>query len=777
MTFKLHRITDPSQLELSKNYNLTETEKNQKIETLTKSLNEKQKEAVISVNGPLLIVAGAGSGKTGVLTHRIAYKILQGIKPWSILALTFTNKAAKELVNRISKLVDEDKSHKIWAGTFHSIFAKILRIEAENIGFTSNFSIYDTDDSLSAIKSVMGNFGIAQQSHNPQSVRSQISSAKNKLISPDEFTNSAFNGDQRQVGFIYNEYNKYLQKSNAMDFDDILINFIKLLSNKEILRKYQEKFKYILVDEYQDTNKAQYMAISMLANAHQNICVVGDDSQSIYGWRGADIQNILNFQKDYPYCKTVRLEQNYRSTQIILDAADSIIKYNPKRIDKKLWTNNNTGAKINIVNADDEKDEAIKIVNIISQYVKNGAKLGDIAILYRTNAQSLFIENALRKANFNYVVFGGVSFFKRKEIKDLIAYLRLLVNPNDNESLLRVVNEPPRGIGKTSIDHIIDYSISKDISLYQAFLESQFNGKLQSRAVVATQNFTKLVENYKHEEVFNNYQLISEYIENTGLIEMYNEIDTDDSNDRLNNIEQFISDIQIFLSENEDLTLNDYLQQISLVTDMDEKDINNDFINVMTLHSSKGLEFPYVIITGMEQGLFPSQRKDEDKDNVEEERRLFYVGLTRAMYALNLTYSKKRLRFGDYQYNAPSQFLKEIDNTLVIWPDFKNLSQPRTTFGNQFGNQFGGNKSPFSNYNQTNKSYNYSQVRDNDDNYSQVVADVPDFKNGQRVKHNSFGNGTITGFIGVGEQKKVYVRFDDFGKKTLMLKFAKLAKI
>lgn len=802
MSLKLSKVTpnnlDNVSFDNSNNQTYTSRftleETKQKIEKLVSKLNEKQKEAVSHLNGPMLIVAGAGSGKTGVLTHRIAYMVLNGVKPWNILALTFTNKAAREMVHRISNLVSEDDAKKIWAGTFHSVFAKILRFEAEHIGYTANFTIYDTDDSLSAIKNVMNNHGISQQAHSPQKVRNAISSAKNKMQTPDELLNSAFNGEQKQTAFIYHEYAKYLAKSNAMDFDDILLNLIKLLDkNKEILKKYQDKFRYILVDEYQDTNKAQYMAISLLAKAHQNLCVVGDDAQSIYGWRGADIENILHFQKDYPYCKIVRLEQNYRSTQTILDAADSVIRKNPKRIDKKLWTENSTGQKINVLNATDEKEEAANVVNIIAQLVRSGAKLGDIAILYRTNAQSLFIENALRSKSFSYVVFGGISFFKRKEIKDVVAYLRLIVNPNDNESLLRIINEPPRGIGKTSLDHLIDYSFQYNVSLFDAFKQAGFNSKLQARAVVAAQKFVELIENYSTAETYSNHQLISEYIENTGLLDMFKEIDTDDSQDRLNNIEQFLADVQIFLDENEDFTIAEYLQQVALITDMDEKDSSKDHISVMTLHSAKGLEFDYVIITGLEQGLFPSQRANSAEDEIEEERRLFYVGITRAKQQLFLTYSNRRVRFGEYQSQVPSQFLSEINQDLVNWPSrSRDVRTANSGFGSGFGsgyNKFGSNSND--NYSQINNyqskpnfsksSSSYSQGSSYDE-YSQIPPSynkVPmmDFKVGDVVTHHTFGRGVISGLTGSGDQKKVYIRFDLHGKKTLMLKYAKLTKV
>lgn len=750
----------------------------QKISNLISHLNSQQQEASLHKNGPMLIVAGAGSGKTGVLTHRIAVLLLSGVKPWNILALTFTNKAAREMLERIGNLVNPEDAEKIWAGTFHSVFAKILRIEATAIGYSSDFTIYDTDDSLSAIKTLMTNNGISTTATKPQSVRSAISSAKNKMISPDEFFKTAFSPESKQIAFLYKEYEKYLSKCNAMDFDDLLLNFIKLLEKDSvILKKYQDKFKYILVDEYQDTNKAQYIATSLLAKAHQNICVVGDDAQSIYGWRGADINNILNFQEDYPYCKIIRLEQNYRSTKTILDAADSVIKQNKKRIDKTLWTNKENGFRVNVEGFGDDKKEAEEIAKRIESIAKNGTPLKEIAVLYRTNAQALAIESALSNSRVKYVVYGGMSFFRRKEIRDTIAYLRVIVNQSDNESLLRILNEPTRGIGQTSISHLLNYAFKYNISLFEAFENADRNGKLQARAVIAAQNFVELIKNYTNQETLTNPHLITEYIENTGLLAMYEEMGTEDAKDKGRNIEQFLSDIQTYLTSNPNNTLAEYLQQVSLITDQDTKEGNKEHISVMTLHSAKGLEFEQVFIAGLEQHLFPLLRSDSTPEDLEEERRLFYVGITRAKVRLFLSFAKQRLKFGEIKPQIPSQFLKEVTPELLNWANREKDLNKNLGIHSSYSNSFNRNKPSFFSNHGNRDSYSQGESYNE---YSQLPSETSNanfsFKINDVVNHPSFGRGVVTGLVGAGEQKKVYVRFDLHGKKVLMLKFAKLTK-
>lgn len=736
-------------------------------------LNPEQLKAVEHINGPLLIIAGAGSGKTRVLTSRIANLIQSGVEPWKILTLTFTNKAAREMKDRIANILSIEQSERIWAGTFHSVFAKILRIESDKFGFTSNFTIYDSEDQLSAIKSVMNRLNITQQNISPKAVRSVISDAKNQMINSIEFAQSAETGFQREVSKIYKEYSNYLKENNSMDFDDLLLYMYKLLTlSQEIKSHYQEKFKYILVDEYQDTNKVQYLILKELANSHQNICVVGDDAQSIYGWRGADINNILDFKKDYPYAKTIKLEQNYRSTKNILNAADSVIKNNKTKLDKKLWTDNVEGDLIELVECEDDRAEASRIADIIKT---SNYKYSEIAILYRTNAQSLALENEFRKNRIPYVVIGSLSFFKRKEVKDVLAYLRLIVNKNDNESILRIVNEPPRGIGKTSLDHLDNFAKVRGISLYESFASAELNMNLQKRAVTSSKSFIDIIEHYRNkiedDPSFNN---LKDYIDAVGLISMYLDIPTEDSQERLDNINQLLNDIEVFLSQSDELTLQDYLEQSALASDADEKEVGTDKVTLMTIHSAKGLEFKFVVIAGLEQGLFPLMRSDYAKEEEEEERRLFYVAITRAMHNLTLTYAKRRMKFGELSSQLISNFVYEIPSSLlksnkkVINSKFGVTSKiPSDIFTNK------NNKSiPLKDRFSVPQKNEYSQVS-NYDNYSQVPSEN-DFHVGDIVSHSQFGQGKVNGIKGEGPRKQAIVRFDSVGRKMLMLKYAKL---
>ncbi len=728
-----------------------------------KGLNPEQAEAVKSINGPLLIVAGAGSGKTRVLTNRIAYFLEQGIPAYSILALTFTNKAANEMKDRISKMVG-DAANKIWAGTFHSIFAKILRFEAEKIGFTSNYTIYDTDDSLSLIKSVMNSLHISQQDLTPQQVRTKISNAKNNMLNWKQLHDGSSFSNDKIIAQIFEAYERKLKENNCMDFDDLILNMIKLLeSDRSVLEKYQTKFKYIMVDEYQDTNHAQYLVVNLLARAHQNICVVGDDAQSIYGWRGADIGNILNFQNDYPYCKIIRLEQNYRSTKTILAAADSVIKYNRKQIPKKLWTDNPDGDLIELLQFNDSRDEAERIISKIKMAVSKGKSLKEIAVLYRTNAQSAEFENACRKHNIPYVIVGGMSFYKRKEIKDVLAYLKILVNPMDSESLLRIVNEPPRGLGNTSLRHLQNYAEMHNVSLIKSFELAEMNSDLQKRAAVAAKNFAYMI--YKHIAAVANAEydlptIVSEYLNETGLFDMYREIGTDESRDKLRNIEAVINDIAYFVKNNPDAGLADYVQQISLISELDEKDISQNKLTLMTIHSAKGLEFDEVFIAGLEKGLFPLTRSDADDSELEEERRLFYVAITRAETKLHISYCEQRFRFGNISQQFPSPFIREIDESLIAKKGSPDRPSARPTMGIP----------------KPAKTRSFFDDIPANESYSQLPPPVFNFKIGDTVKHMQFGVGRITGLSGEGNQRKATVLFS-VGKKQLMLAYAKLELI
>ncbi|TAL66811.1 MAG: hypothetical protein EPN82_16960 [Bacteroidetes bacterium] len=729
---------------------------------LLDKLNEQQQEGVKTVDGPLLIVAGAGSGKTRVLTHRIAYLIEQGINPYNILALTFTNKAAREMLERIARIVPHESANKVWAGTFHSIFARLLRYEAQNIGYTSAFSIYDTEDSLSSIKSVMNNLGVNQQKYSPQSMRGRISWAKNQMIDVEAYSNSAESELEKQTSVIYHEYQKALLINNAMDFDDLLINMINALKHSdEIIEKYQNKFKYILVDEYQDTNRAQYIVINMLAQKHKNLCVVGDDAQSIYRWRGADIRNILDFQKDYPSAKVVRLEQNYRSTKIILGAADSVIKYNRKQLSKTLWTDNIDGESVKVIESGDDKEEADRVVNIVSENSKNGEfSHKDFAILYRTNAQSLALENAFKKAQIPYIIIGGISFYQRKEIKDVLAYLKLLVNNKDSESLIRVINEPPRGIGPTSLKYIKAFAEKNNISLYEAFLRVNENEHLQQRAKDAAAKFIEFIGNFRSRLSSSEPgKLAEQYVSETGILQMYREINTEDSLDRWNNIQQFLSDFVDYFNRNEDAQFEDYLNQLSLLTDFDQKDTSQEQVKLMTLHSAKGLEFPVVIIAGLEHGLIPLLRADSHFEEEEEERRLFYVGITRAEKLLFLTYARNRMRFGSYSTSSPSKFINEIDQKYLEYSQKPHNVLSYQPYKNDIKKQY--------------PAISFKPKKEISENRDEFVIK---FKPGDWVNHSHFGKGKIMAMVGTGNNAKAVVNFNSVGKKVLMMQFAKLEK-
>lgn len=726
------------------------------------SLNKSQKKAVQTIEGPVLIVAGAGSGKTRVLTHRIAYLIENGIPPYSILALTFTNKAAGEMRERLASLVPEEHSAQIWAGTFHSLFARILRYEAEHIGFSSSFSIYDSDDSLSIVKKILNELNISNQQISAQSARSQISWAKNHLVTVNSFAKSAYTSTQKICSDLYSEYEKRLIANNAMDFDDLLLNMIKLLkSSQEILTKYQNRFQYLLIDEFQDTNKPQFEVIKLLSENNNNICVVGDDAQSIYRWRGAEIKNILEFQKIFEGTQLIRLEQNYRSTKNILSAADSLIKHNVNQIPKTLWTDNGAGELVNVIECSDDLAEAEALVSEIKSLMENGSiKPKDIAILYRTNAQSLAFENALRKEKISYLIVGGTSFFKRKEIKDTIAYFQALVNPKDEQSLLRIVNEPPRGLGKVSLEHINNYSRANNIGLLQAFSSAGKIADLKPQAKKSASAFGNLIMNYQSQlEDAEPIDLIKNYLEEIGSIKMYEEIGTEDAKDRANNIKQLINDFIRFFEDNEDASFSEYLQQITLLSDIDEADITNNQVKLMTLHSAKGLEFPIVFVVGLEEGLFPLSRANSHPDEIEEERRLCYVGITRAERRLYLSYAKQRMMYGSISTQSPSKFLREIDSNYL------SLTQYRRKVG------FSG--SAFRKKTAVDPSWGSSPKLID----AKSSASSNAFKVGDTVRHNIFGRGKIENISGFGSSKQAVVNFELVGKKLLMLQVAKMHKV
>ncbi len=765
------------------------------IESLLTGLNEHQREAAVTTEGPVLIIAGAGSGKTRVLTFRIAYLLQKGVHPSSILALTFTNKAAKEMRERITHLVG-DSVYGVMAGTFHSVFARLLRQYADLIGYTRSFSIYDTDDQLAAVKVIMTQLGISQQVLAPNGVRSRISSAKNSMVTWRTYANGANSVVEKQTAQIFQEYEARLKLSNAMDFDDLLLNMIRLLQqHPDVLDVLQERFRYLMVDEYQDTNKAQYKAVELLSAKYNNLCVVGDDAQSIYRWRGADIQNILDFQRDYPKAKTVRLEQNYRSTKTILAAADSVIKNNAGQLKKSLWTENEDGEKILVLGCRDDREEADTIMNVVRTAMReNNYQPSDVAILYRTNAQSQLIEDALRRANVSYHIVSGVSFYKRKEVKDTLAYLRVLVNPSDTESIMRIINEPSRGIGNTTLQRLQDYAVEKSITLFNSLkIADQIVG-IQKRSANAVQMFVDMIERNQADVATEPPAMLAQrFIAQTGLADMYRQQNTDEAQDRWNNIDRLLSHIQEQYELDETLTLSQYIEQISLLSDADDDASSNsggsNRVSMMTMHAAKGLEYPMIVIAGMEQGLFPLAKAEQDIEEQEEERRLFYVGITRAKQQLVLTFAERRFRFGEMNFSRPSMFISEIDPACVVGnhasrkPHMESAPmQSNWERGSSARKPTGSSGARISEFSQLAEGETYSQIP-SAPRYNAPVprslrnntkSSVSGFSVGQQVNHPMFGIGTIMALSGSEQSAKATVMFNNGQRKQLMLAFAKL---
>ncbi|MGB9664152.1 MAG: ATP-dependent helicase [Ignavibacteria bacterium] len=721
------------------------------------NLNPKQKEAVTTTEGPVLVVAGAGSGKTLVLTYRIAYLISLGIPPSAILALTFTNKAASEMKERIRNLVGKSADY-IYMGTFHSIFARILRQEAHLIGYSRDYSIYDTDDQENVIKGILKDFNVSENHLSPRFIQNVISKAKNKLLFKRNTFEQFFGSYNKKLLEIFEEYNRRLKNSNAMDFDDLLIKPIELFSNyPELLDEYKEKFNYILVDEYQDTNTAQYHLLKMLVNESKNICCVGDDAQSIYKWRGAEVRNILDFNKDFPETKIIRLEQNYRSTKSILAVADSVIKNNIYQIEKTLWTSNEHGEKVKIIVCFDERDEANfiakKIVDLTSSKKFNPK---DIAILYRTNAQSRYFEETLIKSSIPYVIVGGVEFYKRKEVKDVLAYLKLLVNPKDDESFLRVVNFPARGIGDVSIQTLRSIAIKQNKSLYLSIPDLINSETVPDRIKKNFNSFHQLITKYQSLiDQSNFYEIVKSLIDEIGILQIFKEEETEEATQRYENVVQLLNSIQEYQIANPDKTLVDYLSEISLIADIDNWEDRKNAIVLMTLHSAKGLEFDVVFIVGCEEGLLPLRRDGEIED-IEEERRLFYVGCTRAKKHLFITYARNRNRFGNSYPQIQSRFIEEIDKNFVdleATPLAEIYLKKNSNFRSIVTDE----------YSQINPFENYE--------YSQVTKQI---KPGSIVEHDVFGKGRVIYLDGYGDHQKVIVEFKSGMRKHLMVKYAKL---
>lgn len=623
-------------------------------------LNPEQKQAVLTTEGPLLILAGAGSGKTRVLTYRAAYLLEKGVPPWAILAITFTNKAAREMRERINRLAGE-AADDMWVMTFHALSARILRRDIEKLGYKREFSIYDDDDQMTLIKRILKKLDISDKSYPPRAVKSVISDAKNHMLSPEEWLKD--NPDFRSKPYYraYCEYEKELKENNALDFDDLILKTLELLTeHPPVLEVYRRKFSYIMVDEYQDTNMAQYMLVRTLAGDKKNVCVVGDDDQSIYGWRGADLRNILEFEKDYGGCPVIKLEQNYRSTGNILDAANQVIAHNTGRKEKALWTDADAGDKIKLYHALDERDEAAWVCDVIQSLTRGGYELGDMAVLYRTNAQSRVLEEALVRRGIRYGVYGGLKFYDRKEVKDVIAYLRVLVNPDDDISLRRIINEPRRGIGDSTVETIAAYAAQHGLSLLNALMEAE-NAGLSSRALTAVRGFTELLITLTGDMLDKPAsEFITGLIEQTGLEKQYENDKEPENESRRENIHELVSAVIEYDRMNPEGGMVGFLENVALVTDTDRMEEKASLVTLMTLHSAKGLEFPVVFLTGLEEGIFPISRAMFNEEQMEEERRLMYVGVTRAKKKLFLSHARNRMLYNARQSNEVSRFVTEI---------------------------------------------------------------------------------------------------------------------
>lgn len=741
--------------------------------TLLQHLNSSQRDAVQAADGPVMVIAGAGSGKTRVLTFRIAHLLQLGVQPANILALTFTNKAANEMKERINGLLNVGRAIP-WMGTFHSVFARILRQDAHSLGYDRSYSIYDTDDSVSLVRTIMNDLNISQQQFHPKAMLNMISSAKNTLLPPDQLKKQSRSLFQEKSALVYAEYQKRLKHNNAMDFDDLITIPIDLFWKfPEILEKWQSRFEYILVDEYQDTNHAQYRLLRLLAAKKNNICVVGDDAQSIYAFRGADIRNILDFEKDYPDCHVFRLEQNYRSTQKILHAADNVIKNNQERIPKTLWTDNNEGEPVYALECLNEQEEGSRVSRLIKdELFKSKRDFNHFVVLYRTNAQSRSIEDGLRKMGIPYVIVGGVEFYKRKEIKDVIAYLRVIVNPVDDDSLLRIINIPPRGIGNTTLQRFRKIAAEKGISLFEALKHIDDVPRVNQTARKNMRELISLIEKYRTvhaKEHMSASELARSFIEETGILSLFKLESSPTSISRWENVQELLSAVTEFCEENPDKDIADFLESISLIADVDKWNDSRNAVTLMTLHSAKGLEFPVVIMVGMEEGLFPLYNGNADSMEVEEERRLCYVGMTRARERLFMTYTRYRHRFGEGYYPTPSRFLDEIGPDLLI--RHEQLTGSRRENGiTSYEQRHAFLRSDTQSRTARGKKKK-TEVHFSYEDESQVV---PQLKTGSLVEHEEFGRGQVLALSGRGDMVKAVVMFQTAGKKNLMLKFARL---
>jgi DNA helicase II / ATP-dependent DNA helicase PcrA len=777
-------------------------------------LNEKQREAVLLTEGPVMIIAGAGSGKTKVLTTRIAHLMSLGVDAFNILALTFTNKAAREMKERVEKILGNNEARNLYIGTFHSVFARILRGEAPKIGFPHNFTIYDTDDAKSVVKTVVNELNLDDKHYKPGTVYNRISQAKNALVGPEEYAKDYYiqqedmRSNRPAISQIYDAYVKRCFKNGAMDFDDLLLKYYELLKNfPESLHKYQHKFKYILIDEFQDTNPAQYEIIKLLGAVHENVCVVGDDAQSIYSFRGATIQNILQFQKDYEDTQVIKLEQNYRSTQHILNVANEVIKNNKGQIPKNLWTDNVPGEKIRLVRTLTDNDEGKFVADTIQeQKLRNHFSNRDFAILYRTNAQSRAFEESMRRMGIAYTIYGGISFYQRKEIKDFLSYLRIIVNPRDEESLKRIINYPSRGIGKSTIDKAILAANEHKISMWEVLASASKYG-FRSGTLEAIELFVQMIKSFSSMLANKNAYDVAVHVgKQTNLVkDLFND-KTTEGLARYENIQELLNSIKEWVDTQQDLArideegvlvdesnpesqvvsregagLSTYLQQITLLTDQDEKDPNADTVKLMTIHAAKGLEFSCVFAAGLEEMLFPNAMSINTREELEEERRLFYVVITRTKQKLWISYANSRYRFGSVVQNEPSRFIDEIPQEYLD----KSFAGARSS-NQSFPNSFNGRSA----FDRMNRGFNSgSQTSESKPGYLPtskpmtkehipspdfVASDVSQLQVGQKIEHQKFGFGEIIKMEGSAHNPVATVRFDLNGEKKIMLNYAKL---
>jgi DNA helicase II / ATP-dependent DNA helicase PcrA len=769
-------------------------------------LNDPQREAVLHKDGPIMIIAGAGSGKTKVLTTRITHLMSHhGVDAFNILALTFTNKAAKEMKERVERILGNSEARNLYIGTFHSVFARILRSEAPNIGYPSNFTIYDTDDAKSVVKTVIKEMDLDDKQYKANVVYNRISSAKNGLVGPAEYSNDYAlqqedaRANRPMIGQIYDAYAKRCYKNGAMDFDDLLFKFYILLKNVPAsLSKYQKKFKYLMIDEYQDTNTAQYEIVKLLGAMHENVCVVGDDAQSIYSFRGATIENILQFEKDYDDVKVVKLEQNYRSTKNILSVANEIISNNKGQIEKNLFTNNDQGEKIKLVRTMTDNDEGKMVADAIQENkLRNHYFNQDFAILYRTNAQSRSFEESLRRMGIAYRIYGGVSFYQRKEVKDLLSYLRIVVNPRDEEALKRIINYPVRAIGKTTIDKMVLFANEQNLSMWDVACNAAMYG-FKSGTLEAIDNFVTMIKMFQSEMPKKNaYDLAFLVGKNCGLVkELFND-KTTEGLARYENVQELLNSIKEFtetpMNEEDgevgDKSLGGYLQQIVLLTDADQgDDKNQDVVKLMTIHAAKGLEFPVVFVGGLEETLFPNAMAINTREELEEERRLFYVAITRAKTKLYLSYSNARYRFGQLQQNDPSRFIDEmpeenLDKSYAGTPARNNGSSAGNRgsaferMGRGFENTGGSQGSMFAKKEPTKPAYATParpQTKEHTISENFLASNTSDLAEGQKVEHQKFGFGVIAKMEGAAHNPIATINFETNGEKKIMLNYAKL---